>query len=337
MLDGDAHNIVRLDHPAADNARSEQVDESYAGAAALLDEWLQEGILTQDDTPSIYVVEHEFASPWREETSRRLGVLHRLRRNPGRGADQTARADVSPTPSGTGCRFCARPGRKTSPIFGLWNRGSGALTLLREIAGRPAQQSAQFQGDIDRETVRLWRVDEPSEGAAPGAAIGDSTLYIADGHHRYETAVAYAEERAHSGDNVDAAQVLTYLTAEDDPGLFLFWRPIVSCPLEATSLRTVAELRTRLDDLWQVTETDERSARDMQRSGSPNVFAVAAEDGLWQLVAAQDGRCAPFAARRNGSARRALAGATPAGAADKEGLITYERDAGQAISRASRS
>jgi uncharacterized protein (DUF1015 family) len=331
LLDADAHNIVRIDHPAAGNGGPEQGEEGYAGAAALLDQWLDQGILAQDQRPSLYVIEHEFASPWEERTARRIGVLALIAAKPWDEAPIKPHERTFDGPKRDRLSLLRSTRTQTSPIFGLWNRGAEAQALLGEITGRPPQQSAEFRGDIGTEIVRLWRVDDADEMGALNASLADSSLYIADGHHRYETAVAYAEERARSGANGSAAQVLTYLSADDDPGLFLLpTHRIVST--EATSLRTMAELRPRLDDSWQITKAEDRTTRNVQRSEGRNVFVVAAGDGLWQLSR-------PKAA---GSPRsrldvtilhEELLPALPLhGDAARDGRMTFEHDAERAIS-----
>ena len=89
--------------------------------------------------------------------------------------------------------------------------------------GRPRRPAGAELTDHDGTVHRLWRVGDPAAHAAVAEAMRDRWILIADGHHRYETALAYRDERrAEAGANGDGAaydRVLMGLTALDDPGL----------------------------------------------------------------------------------------------------------------------
>ncbi|MFN2569731.1 MAG: DUF1015 family protein, partial [Candidatus Dormibacteria bacterium] len=114
----------------------------------------------------------------------------------------------------------------TSAVFGLWDGAPGLAECLHRATAGPANAEGTFPGEVGDETMRLWTVTDPELlGAIQGALI-PARLYIADGHHRYETAAAYAQERraADPGAPADAdfTTCLVYLCAVDDPGLVLW-------------------------------------------------------------------------------------------------------------------
>jgi uncharacterized protein (DUF1015 family) len=101
----------------------------------------------------------------------------------------------------------------------------GRLRLLREVRaqleplfflyeGAPPVQRPEGAPDLEADGARLWRL--PPDGL--GDAFADRQLLIADGHHRYETALAYHEEAG----TPESAYVLAVLVSLDDPGLTIF-------------------------------------------------------------------------------------------------------------------
>ena len=104
-----------------------------------------------------------------------------------------------------------------SPIFSLYSDPAGAAWAALE----PATASAPW-GEVtdgDGTVHRLWRVADPAAIAAVQAATRDAELLIADGHHRYETMHAYAEEIGGEGEH---RYILMCLVALEDPGLTVF-------------------------------------------------------------------------------------------------------------------
>ena len=104
-----------------------------------------------------------------------------------------------------------------SPIFSLFPDAGGAAreTLAPGHAGRAVRRGDRPDGT--RNT--LWRIGDPDPIAALQGALADAELLIADGHHRYETARAYADEVGGEGDH---RYVLMLLVALEDPGLLIF-------------------------------------------------------------------------------------------------------------------
>jgi uncharacterized protein (DUF1015 family) len=106
-----------------------------------------------------------------------------------------------------------------SPVFGMYRDPAG------EIAAHLAPPATLLADVADDDGVRhqFWAITAPEALAAISAAMACRDIVIADGHHRYETALAYrAERRAAEGDPAAPRpydQVLMYLTAVEDPGL----------------------------------------------------------------------------------------------------------------------
>jgi uncharacterized protein (DUF1015 family) len=104
-----------------------------------------------------------------------------------------------------------------SPIFSLYSDPDGAA--WEALAPATEQPPWAEISDADGTVHRLWRVSDADAIAAVQGATGDAELLIADGHHRYETMQAYADEVGGDGDH---RFILMCLVALEDPGLTVF-------------------------------------------------------------------------------------------------------------------
>src|SRR5262249_27847810 len=126
-------------------------------------------------------------------------------------------------------------GAYLSPIFGLYARPRERLRDVAGIAGDPLIEIAQDPGEVHR----VWRVDEAAVVARVAAALAPETIFIADGHHRYETALAYRAERGAAGPR----SILAFVSNMEEEGLLVLpthrlLRPPLRC--------TPAEFEQRL-------------------------------------------------------------------------------------------
>jgi uncharacterized protein (DUF1015 family) len=199
------HNVVEIDLPA-----------SYEGAAETLAEWRERGVLIQEEEPAIWVLRQDYTAP-DGSTRTRSGFFARVRvENYGAGRIRPHER-THPGPKEDRLRLTRATRANLSPIFSLFPDAGGAATetLAQATSGEP------FAAANDHEGTRntLWRVSDPESIAALQAALADAELLIADGHHRYETARAYADEVGGEGEH---RYVLMFLVSLDDPGLLVF-------------------------------------------------------------------------------------------------------------------
>jgi len=193
------YNVVHLTRPGSD----------YAGAGRAFDEWLEEGIL-ETDPESMYVHEVEFAGRTRVD----LIAALRLQPYSDRVVLPHERTHRSPKEDRLALLRATRVALE--PLWFLFEGGPTVLpALLREAVAQPP--AATFAGP-ESTAHRFWVISEPSWHAAVRTALADLPLLIADGHHRYETAVVYAEEVG-AGPDDPAGFTLALLTDLADPGL----------------------------------------------------------------------------------------------------------------------
>lgn len=212
------HNIVAVDLPHVP-PKSAGPDELYAQAAELFNRWKSDGTLALDPEPALYVYHQTYEHAGRSYTRKKF--FARMRIEPfGEGTvfphEQTfggPKEDRLKLMRATQCQM--------SPIFGLYNDPENAISRLLDPGNRPPDMIAQFQGV----TNRLWVLHDPAAIDAASKAFSGRAVYIADGHHRYGTALNYRDalirEKGDLPDDHPARFVLVGLCAMEDPGCII--------------------------------------------------------------------------------------------------------------------
>jgi uncharacterized protein (DUF1015 family) len=194
-------NVVRLDLPAEE--AGDEPDERYRRAAHTFTAWRSDGTFHKDPRPSIYVYEQDYVVPGTNVSRIQRGFLARLRLEPfGAEGSVLPHERTLSAPREDRYKLIRATGANMSPVVGLYEDQSGrAAAILSELA-RAAGSPAADITDRDRVRHRLWVVsadqatDEPTDLARELIARASAgPITIADGHHRYETALRYRDER----------------------------------------------------------------------------------------------------------------------------------------------
>jgi uncharacterized protein (DUF1015 family) len=182
------YNVVRLTLP-----------DSEDEAARTLERWRDEGALVEEP-PSVWALEQEYIGP--DGIARtRFGIVGSLKVEPYETGTVLPHERTHAGPKEGRLRLLRATGVQLEPIFLLYDGPAPAERPDREP-------------ELEVEGARLWRLDDPMLVRA----FDDKQLLIADGHHRYETAVAYAQEEGTPA----SAQMLVVLVSTEDPGLEIF-------------------------------------------------------------------------------------------------------------------
>ena len=196
-------------------------EDPYQEAGRVLDEWKQEGILKRDEKESLYIYEEEFTV--KGVTRKVKGVICLVKLTPfSEGVVlpheftlSKAKTDRYNLMKSTFCNF--------SQIYSLYmdeqHQTTGKLDRLSQAA--PDIELA----DQENVTHRLWIITDETEIASICGDFNERKLYIADGHHRYETALNYRNwcretGKAKEGDAVDYQMMM--LVEMEHPGLVVF-------------------------------------------------------------------------------------------------------------------
>lgn len=212
------YNIVRIilgkDAPedTAENNR-------YTRAAGLWSQWLKEGVLRRDERPAIYVCRDEYSTP-EDGQQVRLGFVAAIR------LEDFSRGNVLPHektltgPKADRLHLIRAVGANFNPIFSFYADPSRKIDPILSMASKypPVVRIA------DREGVQrtLWRVEEKQAIRDITEGMRDHAIFIADGHHRYETALAFRDEmRKKRGLHVNAPYeyVMMYFINIEGTGL----------------------------------------------------------------------------------------------------------------------
>lgn len=210
------YNVIRLEYGESRSTDDGQ-DNRYTRARSFFKYWLNEGILFHEDKPSVYLYEQEFDAYGRRIT--RSGFIA------GVGVEDYETGMILPHEETLSkakadrlelLRHCHA---NFSPIFGLYDDAS--LTV-DQIANRYREHQPDVGfTDENGEKHRLWVVSSESDLQAITCFFQDQKIYIADGHHRYETALNFHREMSASGDTRFGFCLMTLVNLHD-PGLVIF-------------------------------------------------------------------------------------------------------------------
>jgi uncharacterized protein (DUF1015 family) len=215
----DAHNVVRL--IAGEVRASDTVeDNKYTRAAGFFKQWLADGVLRREAAPCLYVYRHQFLDPTSGQARVRRGILGVVELEPfGRGVlpheETHARAKADRL------SLTRAVVANLSPVFALYEDPDAAVSPIVEAAMAQAPRLTISGEDGDQHTV--WLVTGADRFRRLAQVFDASRLYIADGHHRYETALNFRNKQRleHPEAPPDAAfnHVLMLLVDVRDPGL----------------------------------------------------------------------------------------------------------------------
>lgn len=213
-------NIVRVDLNKAE-AGDEELSR-YERAQATLHGWLEQGLLKPDPSPAFYVLAQTFVGPDGVERTR-TGFFGRARLTKfGEGPIMPHERTLK-GPKLDRLRLFRATRTNLSPIFGMYSDAHGEVLAVLEAATKRAPDA---EAEMDGTKNRLWRLDDPGQIATIEDALAPKKLYIADGHHRYETGLAYRDERRRDVEAPDPEagyeSILMFSAAVEDPGMVVF-------------------------------------------------------------------------------------------------------------------
>jgi len=209
----DPHNIVHLILPEAPSGGSGGGGgggggDRYAHAATLLATWRETGVLRPDPAESVYIVAQDYTVPSGERRTR-IGMLAAVRAEPFDTRRVRPHEQTHSAPKADRLALLRATTANLESIFLLAPDPDHRLAqaLVKQASGVPAAR-----GELDGVGIRLWVVSG-DQAAELARLAGRAQLYIADGHHRYETAAAHARQQP------GADRVLSFIVSAADPGL----------------------------------------------------------------------------------------------------------------------
>jgi len=278
----DPRNVVRLiagEVRASDNTE----DNKYTRAAGFFQEWLRTGILRREAQPGAFIYEERFRDPLLDQERRRVGILAVVELEPF-GTGILAHERTHARAKADRLSLTRAVGANLSPVFALFQDPLHEVArLLEPVMREKPRLSVTLQGD---EEHRIWSlpVDDRLKGIA--AVLRESRLFMADGHHRYETALNYRNRMRleHPDAPADAAFnfALIMLVDADDPGLLILPTHRLLRGLESFDGK---ELLRRLPESGPVTpQTDRGQLLAAMQEGPSHRVGIALQDGAMATV-----------------------------------------------------
>ncbi|MBY0526899.1 MAG: DUF1015 domain-containing protein [Gemmataceae bacterium] len=310
LYDQSPYNVIRL-ILNKENASDSETDNRYTRAAGCLRDWQSEGIVVQDSARSLYVYHQEFEAEGQRHVRR--GVLARVRLEPFGQGKIYPHEETMAGPKADRLKLFHATGMNLSPVFGLYPDETGSVqSALDTSIGRALPLEATDHLGV---VSRLWPISDQQAVSAVTGLLGPKPVFIADGHHRYETGLRYLEDRRAAGEVRDAESapnfILMMLVSMSDPGLIILptHRLVSGIPaIDSQRLRML--LGSHFD--VEVVGQGEQGARDawelIQADGTQEMLGFGTvSDGTWHTARFRAGDAMQTLAADHSPAWRSLA------------------------------
>jgi len=223
FYDKDERNVVRLilgkEYPLDD-----PIHNRYTRSQEFLENWQKEEVLIQEKEPSIYVYEQEFPHPETKKKLKRLSFICCLK------IEEFGKGKVYPHettlkgPKMDRLKLIATTRAHLSPVYGLFEDANNKIRpALRKLVTKKALFSFK---DPEGVSHKIWNVPDDKKVQKLVEGFKKKDIFIADGHHRYETAFTYARSLSNSSvsrrEKEEAGYIMIALTAFEDQGLAMF-------------------------------------------------------------------------------------------------------------------
>jgi uncharacterized protein (DUF1015 family) len=256
------NNVIRLILGRAETADTVR-DNPHTRSAAYFRQWMSQGILRQDDQPALYLKSITYLQAQKSFT--RYGLIARIGLEPfekrivlpHEKTFSKVRSERLELMKATHCNYC--------PIFSLYP-DEGKISDILERGIDKTAPIVDFSDDQGHRH-RLWRICDPEIHARVGQAMQDKRLFIADGHHRYETALNFRKYLQDTdpgfSEHHPANYVMMYLCSMSDPGLMILPAHRLLRAVDASAVQQALEDSRRYFDIaeFPLSEQDRHAVR----------------------------------------------------------------------------
>jgi uncharacterized protein (DUF1015 family) len=276
------NNIVKLILPDCEG------DAKYGNASMLFNQWKSDGTLVRDEEPAFYRYDQTFTPPGGGAARRRRGFLGLVKLVPLDARIVLPHERTLSGPKLDRLKLFRATKTNLSPGFMLYRDPSRALDAPLDRA-TPLTEFTTPDGIVHA----LGKLSDRDAVKAIVDGIAASQLLIADGHHRYETALKYAEETTHAGVmNAEHEHFMVFFTNGDDPDLVVFPTHRLVHSLPSADFADLVEGARAIFDVTPlpVDAPADQLLAELRASGAKRPSLVAAApDGRAALFALRDG------------------------------------------------
>jgi uncharacterized protein (DUF1015 family) len=219
-----SYNAIRLEFPTES---LETTGDRYQRAAITFQQWLKHGVLQRDSVSSFYLHDHHFEYSGKKKVRR--GLIARVKLEPW-GNGIYPHEETFPKAKGDRLQLMRTCRANFSPLLSLYQDSERKIASILSAASRAEPMietsvlslSAGGGQNEGEEAHSLWAIADPEIRRELSQFLSSQPLYIADGHHRYETALTYQQERAQE-QSLTGKEAFQYVMMElvdfSDPGL----------------------------------------------------------------------------------------------------------------------
>lgn len=211
-----SHNIIRLELGQMFQQDDER-NNRYTRAAGYYSRWLEEGVLAREDQPALYLYEQEFSLE--NERRVRTGFICGVKLAPYSPGNVLPHEETLSKPKADRLQLMRACKANFSPVFGLYDDPQEEVNQALQSARGSRQPDVDFVDEAG-ECHRLWVITDSLVQEKIINSLQPKTIYIADGHHRFETALNFCEESQAKGEKTNPVVLMTLVNLYD-PGLLI--------------------------------------------------------------------------------------------------------------------
>ena len=291
--DKDTHNAIHLEY-GLELPDDDGGNNRYARAAASLDRWLQDRILVPEPAPAFYFCREEYRVPGGGRAVRD-GFIGAIRLVDFSQGIVLPHERTHSGPKEDRLKLLEATGANLSPVYSLYPDADLKVTSLLKEATESRDPDIDFSDEAGTRQM-LWVIDDPAVTSSLSEALSERNLFIADGHHRYETALAYSEARRAAGDaeGLPHDYLMMYLSSMDDES-----QPILPVHRFISGLgkETLAQWKKELEGDFHITSVP-GSGGDRAASLISSLEAAPADRNAFGIYIAADDSYHLLTARR---------------------------------------
>jgi len=242
------YNIIRLEHGMVlpdDNVSNNK----HSRSRDTFKKWLNDNILQTDASPTFYIYEQGFT--YRDTRRKRLGLIAAVMLEPWEKRVILPHENTTPQSKSDRLDLMRACNANISPVFSLYDDPGQRVTKLMHEKMR--QSKLLIDVTVGNETHKVWKANEPEFVQRISHFISPKTIYIADGHHRYETALTYQEERHKISGSQSGYEAFNFvmmtLVSFADSGLVVL---PVHRVIRGLSEQTISDLESKLNDYFEL-------------------------------------------------------------------------------------
>jgi uncharacterized protein (DUF1015 family) len=281
LLAQSEYNSVRLILPEKFATDTEE-NNCYTRAANLFHEWLRRGVLLREKTPCMYVYKQEYQ--YEGEKRERIGFialakLENYNKGVIKGHERTLKE-----PKRDRLNLMRACRANFSQVFTLF---SDPIKKVDQILNEATIKNPLIDITVNEERNILWRLDDHNSIKQLQEILADKQLFIGDGHHRYETALAFRDEmRQLTGDTSGSAPfdyIMVMLVNMEDPNITILPTHRIIKNIFDFKPEKVLQKLHRYFEINQF-KTVTKLMEEMRREVSKNVFGLYLKDGHFYFL-----------------------------------------------------